>query len=119
MNKGLGFIVLFAFLFSSCATAPVEKQSQKLSAQVRVYPLTYLNGGYTNNSIFALMNNNFFGILDVKASDSTDGSESDVKVEQSSSGSNALITVLQLGVLAVGGYLIYDYFTNPDAILKK
>jgi len=118
MNKVLGLVVLFAFIFSSCATAPVANQSQKLSAQVRVYPFAYFNGGYTNTATLAFKDYSGFRILDAKAAESTEDTKSNTNAEKSSSNNTALF--LQIGLaLAIGGYLAYDYFTNPDSFLKK
>jgi hypothetical protein len=119
MNKALGFVVLFAFIFSSCATAPVANHSQKLSTQVRVYPFFNPYVGYTNTSPLAFKDYSSFKILDAKVAEPTEDIKSNAKAEQSSSGNTVLITVLQIGILAAGGYLLYDYFTNPDSFLKK
>jgi len=119
MNKALAFVVLFAFIFSSCATAPVANHSQKLSTQVQVYPFINPYIGSPNTSVLAFKDYSSFKILDAKVAEPTEDTKSDTKAEQSSSGSKVLITVLQIGILAAGGYLIYDYFTNPDSFLKK
>ena len=118
MNKALSFFVLFAFIFSSCATAPVANHSQKLSTQVRVYPFINPYIGYTNTSALAFKDYSSFRILDTKVAEPTEDTKSNAKAEKSSSNNTALF--LQIGlVLALGGYLAYDYFTNPDSFLKK
>ena len=118
MNKALYFIVLLSFIFSSCATAPVANHSQKLSTQVRVYPFINPYIGYTNTSTLAFKDYSSFRILDTKVAEPTEDTKSDAKAEKSSSNNTALF--LQIGVcLAIGGYLAYDYFTNPDSFLKK
>jgi len=118
MNKALGFVVLFVFIFSSCATAPVANHSQKLSTQVRVYPFFNPYVGYANTSTLAFKDYSSFRILDAKVAEPTEDTKSNANTEKSSSNNTALF--LQIGlVLALGGYLAYDYFTNPDSFLKK
>jgi len=118
MNKALSFVVLFAFIFYSCATAPVVNHSQKLSSQVRVYPFVNPYIGYPNTATLAFEDYSSFIILDAKVAEPTEDTKSNANAEKSSSNNTALF--LQIGlVLALGGYLAYDYFTNPDSFLKK
>jgi hypothetical protein len=119
MNKALTFVVFVAFIFSSCATAPVVNPNQKLSAHVRVYPFAYLNGGYPNAATLAFKDYSGFKILDAKAAESTDGTGSNTEAKQSPTGYNLLAGVLAVGVLALGGYFLYDSITNPDSLLNK
>jgi len=115
MNKTLGFVVLFAFIFSSCASAPVINHSQKTSEQLRVSLFVYPQNGYTNTAVLTVKDNEFQ--IDLKASEPTDGSGAGAK--KSSSGNKFLTFVLALGSVALAGYFIYDYMTNPDSVLKK
>jgi len=75
MNKVLAFVVFIAFIFSSCATAPVANNSQKFSSQVRVYPFANFNGGFTNTQALAFKDYNSFKVLDTKAAESAEDIE--------------------------------------------
>jgi hypothetical protein len=112
MNKALAFVVLFAFIFSSCATAPVVTNSQKFSSQVRVYPFAYFNGGYTNTATLAFKDYSSFRILDTKAAESTEDIESAKAAKQSSAGEFLLTTGYLLGAAAciAGAWFIYENF---------
>lgn len=112
MNKALAFVILFAFIFSSCATAPVATNSQKFSSQVRVYPFAYFNGGYTNTATFAFKDYSSSRILGTKAAESTEDIEAAKAAKKSSTGEFLYNTGLLLGAAAciVGAWFIYKYF---------
>jgi hypothetical protein len=117
MNKALAFVILFAFIFSSCATAPVATNSQKFSSQVRVYPFAFFNGGYTNTATFAFKDYSSLRILDAKAAESAEDIEEAKTAKKSSAGEFLYSTGLLLGAagLLVGAYLFYDNFVKkPD-----
>ena len=117
MKKALVFFILFAFIFSSCATAPLVNNNREFHTQLRIYPVFYPHNGYTNTTTLAIRINKPLRILDEKAAELP---PAEPKAEAKKSiFSNPATTVLSLGVMAVGGYLLYDYFTNPDSILKK
>jgi len=119
MNKALGFVVLFAFIFSSCATAPVANHSQKLSSQVRVYPFAYFDGRYTNTATLAFKDYSSFKILGTKAAESDeDIEEAKAEAAKKASANNDFLFGLGLTSLIVGGYAVYDYFFNPDSFIK-
>jgi len=118
MKNALGFVVLFAFIFSSCATAPVVNNSQKFSSQVRVYPFANFKGGFTNTQALAFKDYRSFRILDAKAAESNEDIEEANAKKQSSTGEFLLGTVYLLGAagLLVGAYLYYDNFVKkPDS----
>jgi hypothetical protein len=112
MNKALAFVVLFAFIFSSCATAPVANHSRKFSSQVRVYPFAYFNGGYTNTATLAFRDYNSFRILGTKAAESTEDIEEAKAAKKSSMESwlfNGLILVGVTGAIVGTFYLTHLY----------
>jgi PBP1b-binding outer membrane lipoprotein LpoB len=102
MKKILGVIVLFAFIFSSCATAPV------------VAPV--VNHKNKNTATFAVKGFERFGILDLKASDPTDNGGKGTEEEKPSfSIGEWIITALMIGAgLTALGYGTYLAVTNPD-----
>jgi len=101
MKKVLGFVVLFAFIFSSCATAPVTDPVAK--------------NGYKPTITFAVKGYERFGFLDLKASESADDGEPGTgSAQQSSDSSSVAMTIGVLGALGLGGWFAYKYITDPD-----
>jgi len=105
MNKVLGFVVLFTFIFSSCASAPVINHSQKPSVQLRGYPFFSPDNGYTNSANLTVKDYEYN--LDLKTTaDEYEGSDTGTK--KASSGISTLTIVIVVGIAAVAGYFIYD-----------
>jgi hypothetical protein len=106
MKKILGIGVLFAFIFSSCATAPTTA------------PIA--NHKNKNTITFAVKGFERFGFLDLKASDPTDGGGTGMKdtATNETSLDTASIVMISATLLGVGGWCVYDYVTNPNSVLK-
>jgi hypothetical protein len=102
MKKILGIVVLFAFIFSSCATAPNST--------------SVVNHKNKNTVTFAVKGFERFGFLDLKASDPTDEEGSGTKEKSSFDIYDLMSGVLVVGGLALGGWGIYKMITDPDSL---
>jgi len=120
----LGFIVLFAFVFSSCATIPanvpaavsVGNPNHKSSRQFQVYPFYYPNIGYANPRTFGVS----FRYIDLLAAETIDETKPNTGTAKTSSFSDMVLTIIVVGgTLGVAGGLVYKYVTNPDSFTKK
>jgi ribosomal protein S6E (S10) len=106
MKKILGIVVLFAFIFSSCATAPAT--------------VPIANHKNKNTITFAVKGFERFGFLDLKASDPADGEETNPTGKETSiDGSTILAGAALVGIFGLSGWFLYDSVTNPDSFLNK
>jgi hypothetical protein len=106
MKKILGVIVLFAFIFSSCATAPA-------TASVAAPVVNHKN---KNTATFAVKGFERFGFLDLKASDPNDDGGKGTEEEKYLGLGYGLIGAALVGGLALAGWGWYTnkLMANPD-----
>jgi hypothetical protein len=107
MNKVLGFVVLFGFIFSSCATVPA----------IAAAAAPVVNHRYTNTVTYAVKGYERFGFIDLKASESTDDGGAGTGAKQSSLDLQTILAVVS--AVGLGGWLIYSLVINPDSINEK